>query len=172
MAKLVTQLTKCTAQTFSCATRINLFSHPVSRVSMHLSRSISTTRCLKVGRLFAKSHEWIVVNGNIGVVGISHHAQETLGDVVYVQLPAVELVVNTGEECGAIESVKAVSEIYSPVSGKILDINEMILQVPGLINVSCYDNGWLFKIELGNPDELKNLLSDEAYNLYLLSDQH
>ncbi|XP_078041019.1 glycine cleavage system H protein, mitochondrial [Augochlora pura] len=172
MAKLIAQLTKCTTQTFSCATRTNLFSHPAARVSMHLSRSIATTQCLKFGRLYMKSHEWISVNGNIGIVGISNHAQETLGDVVYVQLPQIESVMKSGDECGAVESVKAVSEIYSPVSGKILDINEMIAEIPSLINLSCYEKGWLFKIELSNLDELQKLMDEEAYNKFLLSDQH
>lgn len=79
---------------------------------------------------------------------------------------------NFSAECGALESVKAASELYSPVSGKIIEKNEVVEKTPSLINSSCYEKGWLFKIELKNPDEIKDLMNEESYNLYLKSDPH
>lgn len=172
MAKLVAQMAKCTVQSFSCASRTSLFAHPVSRVSVQFSRSIATTQCLNAERLYAKTHEWISVDGKIGTVGISSHAQESLGDIVYAQLPDVGSEIEKDAECGALESVKAASELFSLVSGKIVEKNEAVEKTPGLINSSCYDKGWLFKIELTNVDELKRLLNEEAYKEFLKSDEH
>uniref|UniRef100_V5H8T2 Glycine cleavage system H protein n=1 Tax=Ixodes ricinus TaxID=34613 RepID=V5H8T2_IXORI len=108
-------------------------------------------------RRFSEKHEWVTVEGKIGTVGISQHAQEALGDVVYVQPPDVDLDLNQHDECGAIESVKAASEIYTPVSGKVTEVNKALEDKPALVNSSCYDEGWIFKLELKNPDELKSL---------------
>ncbi|XP_072161457.1 glycine cleavage system H protein, mitochondrial [Bemisia tabaci] len=98
---------------------------------------------------------------------VSQHAQESLGDVVYVQLPNVGDIVKQEEECGALESVKAASEIYSPVSGKVTEKNTEVEETPALINQSCYDKAWLFKLELSNPEELSKLMEENQYEEFL-----
>ncbi|MDI6863885.1 MAG: glycine cleavage system protein GcvH, partial [Pseudothermotoga sp.] len=103
---------------------------------------------------FAKTHEWVKVDGKLAVVGISNHAQEKLGDVVYVDLPQVGKVVKKGEVFMSVESVKAASDIYAPVSGKIVEVNEKLSNQPELINKDAEGEGWLVKIEMTNPDEL------------------
>ncbi|XP_017763863.1 PREDICTED: glycine cleavage system H protein, mitochondrial [Eufriesea mexicana] len=171
MAKVIAQMTKYTVRTFPRTSRESLFSLSASKTSLNFSRSISGTRCLNAERLYTEKHEWITVDGNIGIVGISNHAQEALGDIVYAQLPDVGSLIEKEVECGALESVKAASELYSPVSGKIIEKNDTLEKTPNIINTSCYEKGWLFKIELSNPDDLKGLMNEEAYNLYLKSDQ-
>ncbi|XP_011701598.1 PREDICTED: glycine cleavage system H protein, mitochondrial [Wasmannia auropunctata] len=136
------------------------------------ARSITTTRCLRDERWYTDKHEWITVDGKIGTVGISDYAQDALGDVVYAQLPDVGSTIKKDEECGALESVKAASELTSPVSGKVTEKNEAVESKPGLINKSCYKDGWLFKIELSDLDEIKSLMNEEAYNTFLKSDPH
>ena len=172
MAKVIARMTKYTARTFPSVSRENLFTLTSTKVSFNVSRSIATTRCLRADRLFTKRHEWIIIDGKIGTVGISNYAQESLGDVVYAQLPDAENEIEKEAECGALESVKAASELYSPVSGKVIEKNEAVEKTPSLINSSCYEKGWLFKIELKNPDEIKDLMNEESYNLYLKSDPH
>ncbi|ENN73550.1 hypothetical protein YQE_09801, partial [Dendroctonus ponderosae] len=104
-------------------------------------RSIQTTLQVYADRLFTEKHEWVLVDGKVGTIGISDYAQEALGDVVYAQLPDVGTELKQKDECGALESVKAASEIYSPVSGKVLEKNEAVEETPSLINSSCYDKG-------------------------------
>lgn len=120
-------------------------------------------------RLFTKKHEWISVpdDGKLGRVGISNHAQESLGDVVYVQLPDIGAKVSQYDEVGAIESVKAASEILSPVSGKIGSTNNKLEERPGLVNSDCYGEGWLFEIELDDRRQLDKLMNEKQYNSYL-----
>lgn len=113
-----------------------------------------------------------MVEGNIGTVGISNYAQEALGDVVYAQLPDIGTHFTQKDECGALESVKAASEIYSPVSGDITEKNTLVEDTPGLVNTSCYDKGWLFKIKLTKPVEMEDLLDEKAYEEFLKSDAH
>lgn len=127
--------------------------------------------CSSASRLYTDRHEWIVVDKEIGTVGISKYAQESLGDVVFAQLPEPNTMVTEGAECGALESVKAASEIYSPVTGKITEKNKEVEAKPGLINTNYYDKGWLFKVQLTKPDELKELMSEEQYQTFLKSDQ-
>lgn len=170
MAKVIAQLAKYTVRTFPYASRKSLFTLSVPKVSLYVSRFITTARCLNAERLYTEKHEWITIDGKIGVVGISNYAQEALGDVVYAQLPEVGVSIEKEAECGALESVKAVSELFSPISGKIIEKNEEVEKTPSLVNTSCYEKGWLFKVELTNPDELKNLMNEEAYNTYLKSD--
>lgn len=172
MAKVIAQMTKFSTRTFPCVLRENLFSFTTPKVSLSVSRSIATSRYLRADRLYTNRHEWIIVDGKIGTVGISKYAQEALGDVVYAQLPDVETEIEKGAECGALESVKAASELYSPVSGKIIEKNETVEKTPSLVNTSCYEKGWLFKIELSHPDEVKNLMDEKSYNLYLETDPH
>jgi len=122
------------------------------------------------GRYYTEKHEWIDVVDKIGTVGISHYAQEALGDVVYAELPTIGTEVKIKDECGALESVKAASELYSPVSGKVVEINTQVETKPALINQSCYENGWLFKLELSSPEEIPNLMNEEQYAEFLKQD--
>ncbi|XP_021541648.1 glycine cleavage system H protein, mitochondrial-like [Neomonachus schauinslandi] len=114
-------------------------------------------------RKFTDKHEWITTENGIGTVGISNFAQEALGDVVYCSLCEVGTKLNKQDEFGALESVKAASELYSPLSGLVTEINEALAENPGLVNKSCYEDGWLIKIALSNPSELDELMSEEAY---------
>jgi len=115
---------------------------------------------------FAKSHEWISIEGEIGTVGITNYAQEHLGDIVYVELPEVGKTVNKEEVVCTVESVKAASDIYTPVSGEIVGINEELDTTPELINQDAEGKGWLFKIKLSNPDELNELMNEEEYKAF------
>ncbi|MGB9821185.1 MAG: glycine cleavage system protein GcvH [Pseudothermotoga sp.] len=112
---------------------------------------------------YAETHEWVQVEGNVATVGISNFAQDKLGDVVYVDLPQVGKVVKKGETLMSIESVKAASDVYAPVSGKVLQVNEKLNDQPELVNKDPEGEGWLVKIEMTNPNELNELLDEEAY---------
>ncbi len=112
---------------------------------------------------YASSHEWARLEGDIVTVGITDHAQDALGDVVYVELPEVGSDVNAGEEAGVVESVKAASDIYSPVSGEVLAINEVLEDEPETINGDAYNDGWFFKVKISDASELENLLDAEGY---------
>lgn len=113
---------------------------------------------------YAASHEWVRDEGDgIVTVGISDHAQESLGDVVYVEQPEVGSSVTGGEEAGVVESVKAASDIYSPVSGEVIAVNELLEDAPETINGSPYDDGWFFKVKISDPSELDGLLDAVAY---------
>jgi glycine cleavage system H protein len=112
---------------------------------------------------FAKSHEWIRVSGDTATVGISDHAQSELTDVVFVELPEAGRKVKAGEACAVVESVKTASDIYSPVSGEIVALNQPVTDNPALVNTEPYAGGWFFKIKLSNPAELNALLSPEDY---------
>ncbi|HDD57343.1 MAG: glycine cleavage system protein GcvH [Thermoplasmata archaeon] len=112
---------------------------------------------------YAKTHEWVEVKGNIARVGITDHAQSELTDIVFVEFPETGKVVKQGDEICVVESVKSVSEIYAPVSGKVVNINKELEDSPEKINQSPYEEGWLVEIDMSNPDELNNLLSAEDY---------
>ncbi len=112
---------------------------------------------------YATSHEWVRVKGNVATVGISDFAQHQLSELTFVELPAVGDDVTASDEVGVVESVKAASDIYSPVSGKITEINSEVMDHPELVNSDPYGAGWLFKIQLKNPDEVKDLLDGDAY---------
>ena len=112
---------------------------------------------------YAKSHEWIRVSGDTATVGISDHAQGELTDVVFVELPEAGRKVKAGEACAVVESVKTASDIYSPVSGEIMALNQPVTDNPALVNTEPYAGGWFFKIKLSNPAELNALLSPEDY---------
>ena len=115
--------------------------------------------------LYATSHEWVrQLDDNIVEVGISDYAQESLGDVVYVELPEIGSDVSAKEECCAVESVKAASDIYTPVSGEIVAVNEALDDEPELLNEASYTDGWIFKIKASDLSELEDLLSAESYN--------
>ncbi len=112
---------------------------------------------------YAKSHEWVRVAGAIGTVGITDHAQHELTDVVFVELPEVGKKVKAGEACAVVESVKTASDIYSPVSGEVTEVNQAVVADPALVNSQPYSSGWFFKVKLANPGELNGLLGPEQY---------
>ncbi|MGM9868202.1 MAG: glycine cleavage system protein GcvH [Sodaliphilus sp.] len=114
------------------------------------------------GYYYSESHEYVKVEGNVGFVGITDHAQHELGNVVYVDMPEVDDEVSAGEEFGAVESVKAASDLFSPVSGTVLEVNEALEDEPGLVNQDPYAN-WIMKVELSDPSELDNLMDAAAY---------
>ncbi len=117
--------------------------------------------------LYTKDHEWISVQGEIGIVGITDYAQKELGDVVYVDLPEVGDAFEANEPFGSIESVKAVSEVFCPVAGEIVDVNSKLEDTPELLNESPYQKAWMIKIRITNSEELTELLSAEEYQEYL-----
>lgn len=114
---------------------------------------------------YVSTHEWAKREGegDIVTVGITDHAQDLLGDIVYVELPTIGQRMNLGEECGVVESVKAASDIYSPLSGEVVEINEDLEQTPGLVNEDPYGSGWIFRIRVQKPQEFDELLSAEKY---------
>jgi glycine cleavage system H protein len=112
---------------------------------------------------YTKDHEWIRVDGSTGTVGITDHAQGELGDVVFVELPAVGKVVKKGDSFGTIEAVKAVSDLYAPVAGQITEANGELSATPELVNKDPYGKGWMVKIKIANPDDLKELMDASAY---------
>ena len=115
---------------------------------------------------FTQSHEWINVVENIGTVGITDHAQKELGEIVFVELPKVGKIVKAGEEAVVLESTKAAADVYSPVSGEIMEVNASLKDAAELVNQAAESEGWLFKIKLSNPNELENLMDVEAYAHY------
>ena len=112
---------------------------------------------------YTKEHEWILVNGDTGIVGITDHAQGELGDVVFVELPGAGKNVKQGETFGSIEAVKAVSDLYAPVSGSIVEINKDLGSTPEVVNKDPYGKGWMIKIRIANPAELSGLFDAAAY---------
>ena len=117
---------------------------------------------------YTKEHEWVRSDdGGIGTVGVTFHAQKELGDIVYVDLPKVGTVVAKGKTMGSVESVKAVSDVYAPVSGEVAEINETLADSPEKLNEDPHESAWLVKIKLSAPEEIKQLLSAEEYQTYL-----
>ena len=113
---------------------------------------------------YTASHEWVSQEPDGSMkIGISDHAQEALGDLVFVELPAVGDSVDQGDSCAVVESVKAASDIYSPVSGEVVAVNEALEDDPGIINADPYGDGWLFQVSLSDPDELDGLVDAETY---------
>ena len=117
--------------------------------------------------LYTKEHEWLRVAGDVGTVGITDHAQSELGDVVYVELPKTGAQFSAGQVFGTVESVKAVSELFMPVSGEVIETNEHAGNAPEILNAEPYGNGWLIRVRLGNPAETSALMSAEAYDKYI-----
>lgn len=112
---------------------------------------------------YTDSHEWIKIKDNIAKVGITDHAQSELTDIVFVELPEVGKEIKKGEEICIVESVKSVTEIYAPISGKIANVNKKLEESPEIINESPYDDGWLIEIEIANKSEINDLLSSDSY---------
>lgn len=116
---------------------------------------------------YTQNHEWIRDDGKVFVVGITEYAAEQLGDVTYVELPEVGLDVNQDDDVAAVESVKAASEVYAPVSGVVAQVNERLVDTPELVNKSPYDEGWFFKLEGVDAADLENLMSAAEYEVYI-----
>ena len=114
------------------------------------------------GLYYSESHEWVKVEGNVAIVGITDFAQHAMGDLSYVDMPEVDDEVNAGDEFGAVESVKAASDLYSPVSGTVVEINEELEDAPELLNQDAFAN-WIMKVEMTDPSELENLMDAAAY---------
>lgn len=112
---------------------------------------------------FTNEHEWIRVDGDVGTVGITDYAQGQLGDVVFVELPEVGARMERGGEAGVVESVKAASEVYAPVSGEIVEVNEALADAPDKVNGAAQTDGWFFKIKLSDPAELDDMMTADAY---------
>jgi glycine cleavage system H protein len=112
---------------------------------------------------YAESHEWILVDGDLGTIGITDHAQNELTDIVYVDPPKVGATVSAGQAAAVVESVKAASDIYAPVDGEVVEVNAALADSPALVNTSPYDEGWLFKVRLTNPAQLEALKSPDDY---------
>lgn len=113
--------------------------------------------------LFQNSHEWARIDGDTVTVGISDHAQAELTDVVFVELPPVGKTVDAGDPTAVVESVKAASDIYSPLSGEVIEVNPAVEGDPSLVNTTPYGDGWIFKLKLSQPDQVASLLTPEAY---------
>ncbi|WP_275097639.1 glycine cleavage system protein GcvH [Sedimenticola hydrogenitrophicus] len=122
---------------------------------------------------YAKTHEWVrdEEDGTV-VIGITDHAQELLGDLVFVELPEVGDTVDAGAECAVVESVKAASDVYSPVSGEVIAINETLVDTPETVNQDAFGDGWLFQVRLSAPAELDDLLDADAYSDVMESEAH
>jgi glycine cleavage system H protein len=116
---------------------------------------------------FSDQHEWIKIEGDIGIVGITEYAQHQLGDVVFTELPEIGKQISKGKEAAVVESVKAASEVYSPVSGEIIEVNTKLQNQPELVNMSPQDQGWFFKIKLANPEEISSLMDSDAYHKFI-----
>jgi len=112
---------------------------------------------------YTKSHEWVRVVGDTATIGITDHAQHELTDIVFVELPTVGDKVKAGEACAVVESVKTASDIYSPLSGEIIEANKSVVEDPALVNAEPYGEGWFYKIKLSNPGELDTLLAPDKY---------
>lgn len=118
---------------------------------------------------YTKDHEWVSVDGEVGTVGITFHAQKELGDIVYVDLPKLNSVVEAGKSFGSVESVKAVSDIYSPVSGEVVEVNQALADAPEKLNEDPHGAAWLVKIKLRDPNEVASLWAAAEYQSYLES---
>lgn len=118
---------------------------------------------------YTKDHEWVMENGDVLTVGITDYAQDELGDVVFVELPETGKAVKAGEPFGVVESVKSVSDLYSPLSGEVVEINSALEKEPELVNTSPYKDGWMIKIKTSNKDETKTLMSAQQYIEYVKS---
>ena len=115
---------------------------------------------------YSEQHEWVSVEGDVGTVGITNFAQEQLGDVVFIELPSIGKVITQGEEAAVIESVKAASEIYAPVGGEVIEVNDDLVDQPGMVNDSAEEEGWIFKLKLTDSSELEDLMDNDDYRLY------
>ena len=122
-------------------------------------------------RRYAESHEWVRVDGDVGTVGITDHAQKQLGEIVYLELPEVGHMYDAGDEFGTVESVKAVSELFTPISGEVVEVNKAAVTEPGIINDDPFGDGWLIKVKLSTDVEIGKLMSADAYGEYVREEE-
>tara|TARA_B110000014_G_C19975455_1_gene505067 strand:+ start:435 stop:824 length:390 start_codon:yes stop_codon:yes gene_type:complete len=120
---------------------------------------------------YSKEHEWVRVNGNVAIIGITSHAQDELGDVVYVEAPEIGTSVNASGTFGVVESVKAVSDLYTPVSGTVIEVNSRLEEEPELINSDPYNEAWIIKVEMSDSSELDALLTTKEYTSYVSAEE-
>ena len=118
-------------------------------------------------RKYTEDHEWVEVDGDAGVIGISAYAQEQLGDVVFVELPDIGKILDQRDEAAVVESVKAAAEVYTPVSGEVIEVNEELNNDPSLVNTDAFGEGWFIKLRLSDPTELEDLMDEETYNTFV-----
>lgn len=123
------------------------------------------------GLFYSESHEWVKVDGETAIIGISDHAQQAMGNIVYVDMPEEEDDVTANEDFGAVESVKAASDLISPVSGVVVEVNEALADAPELLNKDAYEN-WIIKVKMDDPEELKNLMDAAAYEKFCENEEH
>ncbi len=116
---------------------------------------------------YSKGHEWVSLDGDIATIGITDHAQEQLGDVVFVELPELNREVTAGEACAVVESVKAASDVYAPLTGKVVATNPGIIDEPALVNSNAEGEGWFFRLEINDTAAFEALMDSDAYNEYL-----
>ena len=120
---------------------------------------------------YTQSHEWVRIDGDVGTIGITDYAQKELGDIVYLELPEVGHVFNAEDEFGTVESVKAVSELFTPVSGEVIEINKAAVTEPGIVNDDPFGDGWIIKLKLSTDEEVQKLLSAEQYQAYVQQEE-
>lgn len=120
---------------------------------------------------YSKEHEWVLVEGNVATVGITDYAQDQLGDIVFVELPAIGDKVSKEDAFGVVESVKAVSDIYAPISGKVLEVNDDLPETPEMLNEDPYGDGWIIKIDMSDLDELQDLMTAAEYEEYVAEEK-
>ena len=123
------------------------------------------------GLFYSESHEWVKVDGETAIIGISDHAQQAMGNIVYVDMPEEEDEVTANEDFGAVESVKAASDLISPVSGVVVEVNEALADAPELLKKDAYEN-WIIKVKMDDPEELKNLMDAAAYEKFCENEEH
>ena len=120
---------------------------------------------------YAASHEWVRIDGDVGTIGITEHAQKELGEIVYLELPEVGHAYNADDEFGTVESVKAVSELFIPISGEVVEVNRSAISEPGIVNDDPFGDGWLIKVKVTTDDEVRKLMNAEQYAEYVKSEQ-
>ncbi len=122
-------------------------------------------------RHYTQSHEWVKIDGDVGTIGITDHAQKELGEIVYLELPEAGHVFNADEEFGTVESVKAVSELFSPISGEVVEVNKGAVAEPGIVNDDPFGDGWLIRLKLSTDQEVNKLMTAEQYAEYVRSEE-
>ncbi len=117
--------------------------------------------------MYTEEHEWVQIEGDLAIIGVTDFAQDQLGDVVFVELPEVGTMLKEGKPFGVVESVKAVSDVYAPLSGEVVEINEELPEAPEVINTSPYEDGWMIKIHFSDPSQLDGLMDADAYRAFV-----
>ncbi|KAK9831356.1 hypothetical protein WJX81_005134 [Elliptochloris bilobata] len=158
------------ASQFACTTGLRVGISPALQACREsIWRSFAT---VSEDRKYAASHEWAKVDGDIATIGISDFAQAELGDIVYVEMPEVGSQMESGAVFGVVESVKAASDVYSPVSGEVVEFNEKLVEEPGSVNKDPFGEGWMVKLRLSDPSQVDSLMDAKAYEQKCASDDH